>query len=349
LSRRGVTLSVAALAALLGQVPPAKSDAAFARSIAASALEVVAGAIVTPAASIAQQFIRRLLLLRLLAAAASVLLLIALIGGVAYAVTRPAPPGTASPKIKVGFIVSVYNATTDNKMHIPNGFGTLGIALQDFDSPQVERFAILDPGTQIPTMLRRYFAPDHAVDGADPAALAKLDVIVACLVPNLRDDVMAAMKQAVSGGVGLLNYGAPGCDHPGMSDIVNEIAGMKRLGCFWSTAGCDCTIAGDHPLIAELTTLKVRTVHLEPQLTGSMGVVFEGGQALLEAPGATNRHPIDPPPPPEMLFQPLYISHLGDGRIICFQWGSHQPELVALTDGKFYIRCLEWLAKRPVR
>src|SRR5207253_1780496 len=161
------------------------------------------------------------------------------------------------------------------------------------------------------------------IDGSDPQALQKLDVIVSCLVPNMRDEVLDAMKQAVSGGVGLLNYGATGCDHPGDSEIVNQINGMTRYGCFWSVEGSECDLAGDHPLMAPFQSLKSHTVHVDGQLTGSLGLVRDG-EVLLLAPKAKSHHVITPPPPPGTVFAPLYVSHLGNGRILCFQWSGHQ-------------------------
>ena len=79
-----------------------------------------------------------------------------------------------------------------------------------------------------------------------------------------------------------------------------------------------------------------------------MGVIREGTE-LFVAPNAKNHHAIEPPPPPGTIFQPLYVSHLGKGRIVCFQWASQQPTLTAMTNGRFYPRCIEWLANRPPR
>src|SRR5205823_5255384 len=139
-------------------------------------------------------------------AAASVLLLLALVGGIVYGMRTPpiAPPQqvAAGEKIKLGFIVSYYSATATNRMAIPPGFVSLiGTALRDFNSPEFDRWAIIEPGSadkgDVPRMLRNNFPAGHVIDGSDPIALEKLDVIVSCLNPNMRDEVMEAIKQVV--------------------------------------------------------------------------------------------------------------------------------------------------------
>jgi hypothetical protein len=49
-----------------------------------------------------------------------------------------------------------------------------------------------------------------------------------------------------------------------------------------------------------------------------------------------------------LVFYPRCISHLGKGRIVCLQWNGAQQDLEAMTSGKFYVRCIQWLANRPL-
>src|SRR5439155_10469746 len=149
----------------------------------------------------------------------------------------PAPPPALAPAptIKVGFLISDYTATgpTENldDHHAatqaipltPQGYNGLLIALRTFDDPSFDRYAILEPNTQskgrIPALLAQYFPkPNHILEGAEADQLKTLDVIVCPSVINMRDDVLAALIDAVSSGVGLLNQMTTGCNRPGLTE-----------------------------------------------------------------------------------------------------------------------------------
>jgi hypothetical protein len=68
---------------------------------------------------------------------------------------------------------------------------------------------------------------------------------------------------------------------------------------------------------------------------------------LMAAPGLRNMHVIATTMPAGTTFYPLYISRLGNGRIVCLQWNADQPALEGITLGKFYLHCVDWLAKSP--
>ena len=91
-----------------------------------------------------------------------------------------------------------------------------------------------------------------------------------------------------------------------------------------------------------------KKLRLEANFAGSIGVLPEGAVPLIAAPGIPNLHHIAQPVPPDTVFYPLYTSHLGKGRIVCLQWNSAQQDLEAMTSGKFYVRCVQWLANKPL-
>jgi RNA polymerase sigma factor (sigma-70 family) len=347
LCARGVTLSLALLAALLDQVRPSPADAALIDRATTSALSRTTG---TPS-EIAHRLIRRIFLIRLTALATAVVLVLMTIVIAGWSTKGAGPsPGRLNastlPKIKVGILVSDYSANTPNDNGVKNSYLPLGAMLKELDDPALERFAVIEPGTAQKTDLARmvgtYFPPNHTIVGSDAEALRKLDVIVCPISINMRDDVLNALIRAVSDGVGILNQCATGCNHPGLTEPVNAINGMTRFGCFYNDTGeIDCTIAAaDHALMSRF---RAQTIHLR-NLSGSVGIIREG-QALITAPGLHNHHPMDAAPA-DAAYYPLYVATLGKGRIIGMGWGESQPAIDAAGGQGFYVRCVRWLAHR---
>jgi hypothetical protein len=106
----------------------------------------------------------------------------------------------------------------------------------------------------------------------------------------------------------------------------------------------------DHPIVTELKPMigTGKKLKVEPSILGSIGILPDDAIPLIAAPGIPNQHHIATPVPPETVFYPVYISHLGKGRIVCLQWNGAQGDLEAITSGKFYPRCIQFLANRPV-
>src|SRR5439155_24836104 len=101
------------------------------------------------------------------------------------------------------------------------------------------------------------------------------------------------------------------------------------------------SVLASHPIIRELGDMRDRKLHLAGNFTGSIGELRDA-TPLLVAPGVDNRHPTDAPP--DTPFYPLYVARLGRGRVVCLQWNNAQDEFVALTAGRFYVRCVQWAA-----
>jgi RNA polymerase sigma factor (sigma-70 family) len=349
LASRGVTLSVALLATLLDQLRPSSASAALIESATTGALS---GSDSTSAGTVAQRIVRRIFLVRLGGVVTAILLVLALVLGAGWTIHHSAGPiapvASANPgAIKVGILVSDYSANSPNDNGVKNGYLPLAVMLRALDDPSLDRFAVIEPGTAQNADLARivgtYFPPNHMIDGADAEALRNLDVLVCPISINMRDEVLSAFIRAVSDGVGILNQCATGCNRPGMSEPVNAINGMTRFGCFYNNTGAiDCTIVGaDHPL---MTRFRNPTVRLR-NLSGSIGIIRQG-QALIAAPGVHNHHPVEPAPPAEAAYFPLYVSTLGKGRIMGVGWGEAQPAIDAAAGPDFYVRCVRWLALR---
>jgi hypothetical protein len=167
----------------------------------------------------------------------------------------------------------------------------------------------------------------------------------------MRDEVLDAMITVVrDDGIGVLNQVATGCNRPGLVEPVNLINGIKRYGCLAYEGPWQCEVLVDHPIITELKPIigTTKQIKLEPNILGSIGVLPDDAIPLIAAPKIPNQHHIATPIPPETVFYPLYISHLGKGRIVCLQWNGAQGDLEAITSRKFYPRCIQYLANRPL-
>jgi len=293
------------------------------------------------------------------AAVIAMFLVLALVGGAGYALQRggnttsnPAAP-PAEQKIKLGIMLSDYTMTGPAGAHMGQGFGGLNIGLQRTDDPRFERFAIIEPGTannaSIATMIKRFFPAGNVIDGSRPDELRKLDVIACFSATNMHDDVLDAMIEVVrDDGRGLLSQVSTGCNRPGLSERTDLVNGMKRYGCLFYDGVWQCEVLADHPIIAELKPMiGQRKINLEGNFSGSIGVLPDGAVPLIAAPGVPNHHQIDRPVPSDTVFYPLYTSHLGKGRILGLQWTGAQNDLEAMTSGKFYVRCVQWLANKP--
>jgi hypothetical protein len=362
LSRHGVTVSIAALTAALLTIPPPTADAAAIDAAADAALAAAEGATIgASAASIASALIARFRLARI-AAVLAIFLILALVGGAGFALQQGgrkpnAPPiPSAQPKIKLGIMISDYTMTGPAEAHMGEGFGGLNVGLQRTDDPRFERFAIVEPGTaskpNIAVMLKRFFPPGNVIDGSKVQELRRLDVIAFFSAINMRDDVLdAIITVARDDGVGVLNQLSTGCTRPGSSEPVNLINGIKRYGCLYYGGEWDCDVLVDHSLIKELKPMvgsSSKKLHFERNLSGSIGILPDDAIPLIAAPGIPNQHHIATRVPADTVFYPLYISHLGKARIICLQWNGAQGDLEALTSGKFYLRCIQFLANRPL-
>jgi RNA polymerase sigma factor (sigma-70 family) len=375
LTRRGVTLSLAALAAALAELHGSSASAAQAATLAADALKPIAlgNSPAANAVHIARRVLARMSFRPVLVSAALLMcLMLACAMALAVTNTRPGAGGSATPasggaggaqKIKVGFMISDYTATgpgDDHGLNIPQGLDSLLRALRKMDDPEFDRFAILEPNTaakgRIPTILRQNFpTADRVLDGTSVDDLRKLDVIVCPGCLNMRDDVLNAITTVVTERVGLLNQDSTGCNRPGLTEAVNRVNGMTRYGCLWNpiAGGWDCDVVGESAILAGIKP--GQKVKLQPDFLGSIGIIRDG-QPLLAAPGLPNLSPhhIATTVPADTVFYPMYVSHLGQGNILCLQWNTKgndasQPVLEALTAGRFYPRCIEWLANRPVR
>jgi hypothetical protein len=291
-------------------------------------------------------------------------------GVAAVAVENVVASQLTTQPIKVGVLVSQYTATgpcwTSNRKQF--GFLRARQGLQLLKDPGMDLYAIVDPGTDLHGEIVgaiRGMPADHIIDGGDPAALQKMDVIVSYFQWNLPDVVLAAMVKAVQNGTGLLVQGGAGIYRPGFTSDVQKLEGITDAFEIYDGVAMPCT-ALSHSPIPDLDALANQSLII-PALTGAAGHV--NGAPLMEAKPLNDqivaiqweghaRMPTtqitvapstQPTTQPTVMFYPLYTSQLGKGRIIVCQWESMPPEWRDATKGRFHIHAAQWLANRTIQ
>jgi RNA polymerase sigma factor (sigma-70 family) len=376
--RRGITLTLAglttALAASRSEALPANLSA---RTIEVAMHATTVGA--TGPAIVLSESIRRAIVLvglkQLGTIVACALAGVALVVGAGVAIhaasTKPAranaivgpvmtTSGATQPQIKVGILISEFNATGPSWVTGGRklGYGRAAQALTAFNDPRIDRFAILEPGTAhapgIAAMLRG-LPPDHAIDGTNVDQLRQLDVIVSFFQWNVEPKVLDAMEKAVEGGTALLVQASCGSFRPGFTESVRKLTGMNYALRYYVMEPTDVKIISHHPLLKDLQGLKDNAITL-PVLSGSIGEI--DGEPLMETDKPNwLSHPIEqaqdtdtyqPATQPITTFYPLYVTHCGKGKVVVCQWEDAGKEFTQLTKRRFHIHCVEWLVGRPL-
>jgi RNA polymerase sigma factor (sigma-70 family) len=266
---------------------------------------------------------------------------------------------THSGPLRVGILVSHATATKPAETTQPASHRLTDVAVKALHDPSMDLYAVIEPGTaKLPDMvevLAEHFEAGHVIDGADPRALATLDVLVTFATTNMRPEVLKAMREAVTGGVGYLRVQDLGCASPGRGEDINSLLGISRIGCFWRPLRTKCqVVAPEHPLLAGLVADDSLDALPIGSFSGSFGAV--NGQPLIAAKGAGNRYSGIPgrlysPVDLDMrghTFYPMIVSQLGEGKMVACQWYRVPPAIDKATHGRFYIRCVNWLGGRPL-
>jgi RNA polymerase sigma factor (sigma-70 family) len=367
-ARRGVTLSLALIAALLEQVTHGAPSSLAADSVRAAlittpgpiALLVGAGG---PA-----------MVLTALVAVAGALAVLVPVGMITVGkirarqtpdvaiTTQPttAPTGPKLPftttrpsAMKVGWLVSYSLA---HSIDYGNGYHDHVTAIRKrFLDPSIELYALVEPDSmdddEQKQVIAQNFPPDHTLVVTDPDALRKLDVIVMSRDFAVREDVSAAIHQAVSEGTGLLIHVGP---QRVEQSVQQALTTMTHTSYFWTRVPVPCTVVSNHPLLSGLkANLPDGQLNIA-NLNGCIGRLDEHGTPLIVADDlsrnnvGTPEEVLHPTTQDAPKMYPMYVSQLGKGLIVNCQWDSIPAPLVDLSNGRFYIHCCEYLAHRPL-
>jgi hypothetical protein len=273
------------------------------------------------------------------------------------------PSGNA---IKVGWMVSEWTSQ-EHPYGTPGNTENVTAIRQRFMDPEIELFAIIEPDTQdsqwVQGIVKKYFKSGHVVNGGDAEALSKLDVIVLSRDWNMRKAVMEGILKAVGNGTGLLRHLAAGISQREDDELMARINCIDEPKFFWTRETIDCRVVSDHPLLAGIgTTLPEGKLSIA-NVNGAIGIVH-GIPLIVAEEGATSAHGTEAEglpsttgsttnqstsaPTDRRIFCPMFISQIGKGKVVACQWDSIPKPLVDATKGRFYIRCVQWLANRPV-
>jgi RNA polymerase sigma factor (sigma-70 family) len=273
--------------------------------------------------------------------------------------------------IQVGVILSEFTFsgwhTSEDTDYGLNRHQTIFFHLQNL--PHVVLRAIVEPGTSagFKSQLPEPANYGSVIDGSDLDALRKLDVIVAGHDWHMRPKVLDAVDQAVQGGVGFMHQAGFAMLTPSFDKQVCGMIAMQHADFFYRNRPAVARVVAEHPV---LKGLKVGDEIHGEMFYGAIGPIdgtplvagFDwpngrndamnelsihiGQQLHRPATQPSSAHSFDDGP----VFCPVYISQHGKGRVIACQWHNEPPtELDPNHDGSFYLRCLEWLAKRPVQ
>ena len=314
---RGVKVTSAGLAtALAAHASPAPTAAAISAAAAAS------GGASIGATQLAMHATQALALtkLKLVAGAILIALFAVAVPVILYSSGHSSAPSGVAPQpniaagttIKVGWMVSEWTAT-EHPYGKPGTFDSVTAIRGSFIDPQIELYAIIEPGTKdsdlIRTTLAQNFQPGRVIDGSDAGALSKLDVIVCSRDWNMRPAVMAAIVKAVENGTGLLRHVSTG-----IFGNEGDNEGLARINCmddptiFWTREPIDCVVVSDHELLAGLRKslpegrMKIANVNgCIGYLRGEPLIVAEAGMESATArspkPSRRPRRRRWPPPP----------------------------------------------------
>lgn len=273
--------------------------------------------------------------------------------------TQPLPE-TKTNVIKVGWMASEWTMDEHPYGKVGNTENVAAIRPR-LDDAELEIVAIIEPGTEntgvMPQVLKKYFKGKY-ISGTDVDKLSKLDVIVCSRDWNMKPEVMQAILKAVNNGVGLFRHLGLGIRLNGDDD--DDTA---RINCvddpkfFWTRDPIDCRICSDHELLGGIdksTPDKKLTIS---NVNGVIGIVHgtplivaeEGAEAHGEIADGLPATQSTSAPTDKRIFCPMFISQIGKGRVVACQWDSIPRPLIEATKGRFYIRCVEWLAHRPLK
>jgi RNA polymerase sigma factor (sigma-70 family) len=280
----------------------------------------------------------------------------------------PVPQPLVATKIRVGVLAIHLSDPVDK----PGGASRLAI-IKQLSGDTCEFFPIVDPdvpdvdGSQ--ANLRFQVLGSDNINATDVAALETLDVIISPREWDLSSQVVSALHEAVSSGVGLLNQSPIAMHSPGLGNrAVLDLHAMSEANYFYfpsSRGDVNCLVLADHPLLAGLNVkeLKLRglngalgtlgsddksfPIEATPLIAAPSQKNYSGTRdsAALSATGETSKDPQTGKP--TAVFYPLYVAKLGRGRIVACQWYTPEPPpaLAKMSGEPFYQRCVRWLAE----
>jgi hypothetical protein len=235
--------------------------------------------------------------------------------------------------VRVGVLLSHFTATGPNWKGNPYEYDhsiTLAQKLQDMG---FDVYAVIDPGTrhlgELPAVLAELGLDDYVIEGRIGRELRSLDAIVSPQNPNIRDEVLGGILDAVKHGTGFVNFSTFGTVTPTYeSEAVQELFGIRDPEYYFHFKPFDTKVVGDHPILHPLEDGDVFHIMWVNGMSGQID-----GTALLSAPEGV---PED--------FVPLYVRTLGEGRVVNYQCHLEPEPTPPHTFDGMFARCILWVA-----
>ena len=260
---------------------------------------------------------------------------------------------TGQGQIQVGILLSDFSATGPHRQSAPYGYQTQLRAVRTLRDPLIHLVPVIEPNSAdkgaLPRILRQNFPGEVPLDASKLDDLQKIDVLVSTAAANLHDDVTGAIWQRVRQGMGLLQRQL-GYLTPGYVARTNDLAGFTDAVFGWNPNPVDCQVVASHPLLGDLSGQIGKIISLTPNgAVGRLkGIPLLRVQNMRQVMLVAADHTVGTG---EYLY-PLYVSQLGQGRIVGIGYTQGRdvpPELEAAHHGRFYIHCVEWLAGKPLQ
>ena len=245
--------------------------------------------------------------------------------------------------LKVGVVISRFTATGPHWAGAPYGYSHANVA-QQLVSPDVQLFALLEPETEsdgdLATALAEFFPPDvPKLDAHDPAALKTLDVIVAQRVANMNDEMIAAISEAVGGGVGLVVSQTFGTVTPGYRPAICDMLGLDDATYGFHATPVACEVTATDPILAGT---EAAGTEWQAQPSGTLGRPREGVTPLVKVGDidsvevVMNRGGVE-----GRIWPMLYFWRHGNGPVIVNNFKELPDPLKTLEGDNFFLRCVK--------
>ena len=271
----------------------------------------------------------------------------------APAPSAPTPAVPAVDQIRVGVFLSNYSATGPHRQPSPYGYDAQLRAIHTLRDPAIHLVPVIEAGSarvgQLPGVLSRNFPGEKPLIVKNISDMLKIDVLVATATANVWDPASSTIIRRVRGGMGLL-VRQFGYLSPGYNDDMSRLNGFGHATFGWSATAVECEVVGTHPLLGDLSGKIGQMISLTPN--GAVGDLR--GIPLIRVKDMKKIMLVNADHTAgtgEYLY-PLYISQLGEGRIVGIGYTQGKdvpPELEAANHDRFYIHCVQWLAGKPLQ
>jgi hypothetical protein len=277
-----------------------------------------------------------------------------------FAAPIPLPPTTRSANpIKVGVYLSHLTAEGSGQNDQRFGYNSQVRILRELKGiGDLDLRAVVEANTDVTDAeLRRkldvHFPGQQTVNVADASALRQLDVLVLNSKASMPDDAIAAIEQAVRGGVGLFVRQGVGDVTPGHTLQIARLLGLRQTLCARSNPTLlEVEVCGTHPILGALSGQMGRAVTL--RANGHYGPLADGSVPLLRVRSMdpmVDCHGNPAKRDEGWMFHPLYVSEVGAGRVVVCAFAAYTEtpaDLMQASGNEFIPRSLRWLARRPL-